>query len=211
MHQERIIVTFQGQKQSRICKKFLYQEICGQLTKQHWAKRHHILPEVLHQGIDWAALGKAMAREPHGKHRWLTKHCAGHNGCGRYLLRRKHQTHDRCPRCDSPDENPTHVLQCMALPAKTLWTEAITDLHYWLIDQRTQPQLRQALLDRLTAWRAKDPQRPVTGPRRLKEAIAKQDILGWENFIMGRVSPALTQFQQGHCGPKNMQRTGPAW
>ena len=208
---ERLRVTFQAAKQSRVCKKELYQEIYGKETKKWWVKKHNIPPDLVDDNIDWNAVDKAIGREPFGKRRWLAKHCAKQCGVGTCLLKRKHQTHNRCPRCDAPEEDTTHVVQCTARSAHIVWTKALTHLEGWLLNQDTNAQLHKILVGRLAGWQAKDPLQPLSTSARLREAIQEQDRIGWENFLLGRVSTKIRDFQQRHYEHQNSRKTGAAW
>ena len=211
MPHERIRVYHKGVKQSRVCKKELYQEIYGDITKQKWAQLHNIPQSLIHTGINWPALHKAMEREPLGKRRWLCKHCARQSAVGRNLKRRHHQTHSHCPRCDQDNEDSTHVLQCQHPSARVKWSLATTALCDWMIDERTHPEFREAILQRLNEWRNQEEQIPVQGSRAVREAIQCQDAIGWENFIMGRLAPQLAQFQQHSYTQQHSRRTGQSW
>ena len=152
-----------------------------------------------------------MGREPFGKRRWLTKHCAKQCGVGQCLLRRKHQAHDRCPRCDATEEDTTHVVQCPARSAHNTWTKAMTHLEDWMLNQDTNPQLLQILTERLSGWQAKDPLQPLATTARLRDAIQEQDQIGWEHFLLGRISTKIRDFQQRHYEHQNSKKTGSAW
>ena len=165
----------------------------GPKTQEFWAKRHDI-PRHLVDTIDWDAQHKALKREPFGKKRWLTKHLCGQCGVGRVLARRKHQSHDCCPRCNAPDESVTHVLQCQALTAKMQWGIAMDTLESWLFNNHTQHDLITAILSRLATWRHDTSKETIAGPKPLRAAIAAQDILGWENFLFGRISKDLSAY-----------------
>ena len=52
MPHERIRVYHKGVKQSRVCKKELYQEIYGDITKQKWAQLHNIPQSLIDDGIN---------------------------------------------------------------------------------------------------------------------------------------------------------------
>ena len=209
---ERLVVSFQGTKLSSINKAYLYQEIYGVETKRHWVEKTKQIPShLVDQGVAWDALGKALSREPFGKRRWLCKHCAKQCGVGRCLLRRQYQTHNNCPRCDQPDETTTHVLQCQASSAIDEWQEAIAALELWMGKESTHTALTSAILTRLEAWQQAVPLQPIKGSRALKEAIEAQDQLGWENFLLGRLSPTLSQYQQVHYTNIGSQKTGKAW
>ena len=211
MPHERVQVHFQGHKLARISKKALYQEIYGAITKKKWKELHDIPEDLLHDGIHWEALRRAMEREPLGKQRWLCKHCARQCGVGRNLKRRKYQSHDNCPRCDQPNETTTHVLRCLDVGARNQWADTREDLITWLQMMQTNMALQDAILQRLTFWHSADDPPPIEGPRALREAIKLQDRLGWENFLMGRISPALGAYQQVHYTNIGSRRTGDSW
>ena len=210
--EERLVVTYQGTKLSSIDKGFLYQEIFGQRTKAYWAhKAKQISPDLVETGVAWEALGKALSREPLGKRRWLCKHCARQCGVGRCLLRRKHQTHDNCPRCDQPNETTTHVLQCQAPSSVSAWQEATAALEIWLTKESTHSSLIQAISQRLHEWQQSLPLSSIRGPFQLKRVIDAQDQLGWENFLLGRVTPLMADYQQVHYQHLQSRKTGQAW
>ena len=208
---ETLAVYFQGQKLSDINKPALYQEIYGKRTKARWVQLHKIPTHLVDNNIAWEALHTAFKREPLGKRRWLCKHCAKQCGVGKSMLRRKHQHHARCPRCDIEVEDTTHVITCKATSAYSHWVDATNCLHDWMINEGTNPQLADVIISRLGAWRAKDPLQPVTRPVALMPAMAEQDEIGWENFILGRISTKWVHFQQVHYQNCHSCKMGSAW
>jgi hypothetical protein len=152
-----------------------------------------------------------MNREPFGKQRWLCKHAAGQCGVGHVLLRRKWQTHDKCPRCDADDETVTHVLQCTATTATIEWNEAMLAFEGWLFQVKTSHILALAILQRVEEWRNKIPLQPIQGPRALRDLIRHQDRIGWENFLLGRISEKFATFQQEHFTRARARNTGNVW
>ena len=207
---ENLVITHAGLKLSRIDKQDLYNKIYGPKTQQYWAQRHSI-PQDLIDTIDWDAQQQAINREPLGKRRWLAKHLCGQCGVGRVLLRRKHQAHDNCPRCGESDESVTHVVTCQALSAIVQWNDSCNTLESWLFNSNTQNDLISAILSRISTWRKDIAVEPVTGPKALRKAIAEQDKLGWENFMYGRVSTHITEYQHQHFRNTGRQNTGKAW
>jgi len=152
-----------------------------------------------------------MKREPLGKRRWLCKHLARQCGVGKCLMKREYQNHSKCPRCDQDGEDTSHVIRCRAPTAYRAWIEATNKLSDWLLQERTSQCLTDAILARLSAWRAGDPLMAVQGPPGLMEAIACQDALGWENFILGRIAPQLANFQQRHYTNIRSTKTASNW
>ncbi len=207
---ETVTVRYKGQKLSRIHKDQLYTEIYGEKTKAFWIK-HHAIPAQLIDTIHWEAQHRAFDREPHGKNRWLCKHLAEECGVGICMLRRKHQKHDRCPRCNAAKEGVSHVLTCPAKSAILKWNEATQHLDDWMAAKYTSQQLSDAILTRLHEWRFGTAFSKIIGPRRLKNIIAAQDAIGWENFLGGRVTKDMAEYQQVHYTRIRRRNTGDAW
>jgi hypothetical protein len=130
---------------------------------------------------------------------------------GRALSRRHHQPHDQCSRCDAENEDTYHILKCQSTSAYSTWTDAVDALDDWMSNEDTDSSLRQAILQRLASWRCGDPAIPVPGPSNLQEAIQAQDKLGWNNFLLGRISPHLTTYQEVHYKHLQSRKTGNSW
>jgi hypothetical protein len=190
---------------------FLYSEIYGSKTKVKWMQYHAIPEHLVHQGINWKAVEIAMKREPQGKRRFITKFCAKQLAMGRALSRRHHQPHDCCPRCDAENEDTYHILKCPSTSAYSTWTEALDALDDWMAVEGTDSSLRDAIIQRLASWRCGDLARPVHGPSTLQMAIRAQDKLGWHNFLMGRISPLLSTYQDVHYKHLQSRKTGNSW
>ena len=199
----------------RVKKHDLYDKIYGtsrstSTNLSTWAKANPLTLAMMPY-IDWEAQGKAFDKEPLGKRRWLTKHLCGQCGTGRQMLRRQEQTHDHCPRCDQPDEGTQHVVQCQEVSAKLTWNSAILDLQAWMFNSKTHIQFQDALLARLSCWQAGAPFSKVVGPKALRNAIAAQDALGWENFLYGRITPLIADYQAVHFSNIGCSNSGKVW
>ena len=204
-------VFFKGQLLSHLPIQRLYSEIFGVRTKRTWCTYHGIPPSLVDQGIYWDGIERAMRQEPQGKRRFITKFCAKQLAHGRNMKRRQHQPHDHCPRCDATDEDTFHILQCPAPQAYTAWTQALEDWDEWMRNEHTEDNLRQAIVNRLACWRDGTSPIQVETPRALQQALDAQDTLGWHNFLMGRFTPLLKDFQQTHYLHKQSRKTGNAW
>ncbi len=127
------------------------------------------------------------------------------------MLRRKHQKHDRCPRCNAAKEGVSHVLTCPAKSAILKWNEATQHLDDWMAAKYTSQQLSDAILTRLNEWRFGTAFSKIIGPRRLNNIIAAEDAIGWENFLCGRVTEDMAEYQQVHYTRIRRRNTGNAW
>ena len=208
---ETVVVRLAGQKLSRIDRDELYLATYGTRTRNRWVNERKQIPAHLFDSIDWDAVEQAFNREPHGKRRWLTKHLCGQMATARVMKRRGAQSHDNCPRCDARDENGSHIMRCPAVSASIAWNEAILDLESWFFNFKTNELLTDVIIARLHEWRAGVSPSQVNGPTALRQAIAAQDALGWENFLLGRPSAQLAAYQAVHYANIHSKRSGKIW
>ena len=103
-------------------------------------------------------------------------------------LRRRHQDHSECPRCQTPIEDTEHVLLCPHPEATATWDLELGKLHNWLIDHHTDPRIGTLIMDGLRAWRKNIPHRHGYFSPDLRTALSNQRAIGWDNFLMGRMS-----------------------
>ena len=88
---------------------------------------------------------------------------------------------------------------------------ALEHLFNWLMNEKTNLTLAEVINARLTALHAGDPLTPIQGPRAIREAVQEQDRIGWENFLLGRLSKKIVQAQQVHYSNLDSQKTGNSW
>ena len=113
---------------------------------------------------------------------------------------------------DAPDETTTHVLTCPAISSKLHWQEALVSLEDWLLNESVHPSITDVILARLALWRAGDPLPPCQTPHvPTRQAVAAQDALGWENFLLGRLSPLWAAAQQDHFTSMGSSKQGKTW
>ena len=208
---ETLQVFFRGKKLSSINKKYLYDEIYGDYIKDKWCELGKIPPSVIHQGIHWVAQDRAMKKEPFGKKRFLVKFFAHQIATGRALMRRRHQDHDHCPRCDASNEDTHHVLTCPSPEANQCWDKALQDLCSWMQSVHTEPSLVEAIKQKLEGWHRNQRVYFYTLDSRLSQALSQQEHIGWENFLLGRISPNLGQYQHTYYQQIYSRRTGDSW
>jgi hypothetical protein len=78
---------------------------------------------------DRELVGKAFKNLTTDKQRRVTKHAAGHFGCGKMMQIWKFQDHTECLRCpEHEQEDPIHIQSCPAPLAMRRWEKALTVL-----------------------------------------------------------------------------------
>ncbi len=176
----------------------------------HWSQRRRI-PSNLISSIDWEASEDAIKRLGLNKSLWIPKWLAGFAPVGKVLKQNKMQTHDECPRCTAT-ETTAHVLRCPAPRAIAQWDSSIAMLRSWLLETSTMPDLRIAILQRLSAWKNNDGIRPPTYAwPGVNDLVNEQDLLGWRAFLEGCLLQAWAAKQQEYYDWLERKNTGRRW
>jgi len=215
----QVSVSLNGVILPRLQKTQLYDELYSPTILDWWkgvstdGKRahHRQYSDQAEPLINWDAIGRASSQEPTGMRRWMVKHVSRQCGVGQCLLKRKHQDHDHCPICDEPNEDTTHVLRCPHANATVCWLDQRLALRLWLLKEETDSQLASAIIAHLDAWRSNSPLPKPSGPQKLRRVLADQTEIGWENFLLGRVSLSMTEYQQTHYTHLHSRKRGSTW
>ena len=93
---------------------------------------------------------------------WVTKHASENCGVGLTLQHWKKQDDNACPCCGLPEDS-THVLQCQACGANTIWEDNFQKLEKLLEDSHTHPDIQSAILQRLSEFHFRSPHVPIYG------------------------------------------------
>ena len=155
-------ISFQERKLSRLDKNPLYNAIMEPVSKAYWQDKGHMTTDDI-SNIDWDLVGKAFTTLTSNLQWRVTKHAAGHFGCGKMMQIWKFQDHAECPRCSDPYETPTHILTCPAPSANRRWETALTVLEEWMTKNHTMPALQMVLLRCLRDWSETSESPPTAG------------------------------------------------
>ena len=162
--------------------------------------------------IDWKAIGTAMKESSLYKRHFVSKHSTGHCGVGKMMKRWGFRTDDSCPRCKSPNESALHVIICPHASASKLWLEQIEALKTWMKVQKTKGDIITAIVRNLKKLRKMG---GIYGhhykDNRLRLAITAQNQIGWDHFMMGRISKLWSTLQSQHYQAIKSRRTGERW
>jgi ribonuclease HI len=198
-------------KRSRFHKKSIYEELFGDSTCDHWIKKNQIDVAQIHS-IDWENCEKAIKRLPFSRQLWLAKHASGHCPVGRMMKIRKHWEHSMCPRCLQDNETTEHVLLCQDPRAAEHFTRLAKKLDLELVSMETAPEIRRTIIRKITNWRRRRRvTAQITNKYGEREASEHQDIIGWTNFMIGRMAPEWAAAQQSYFDWLGRRRTGKRW
>jgi len=85
-----------------------------------------------------------------------------------------------CPCCGHPNEDTSHILQCLHPDAQLLWDTAILQLQAHLQETETKPGMIEDLSAGIDVWHKQAPQPPT-----LTIAGQAQASLNWNNLVHG--------------------------
>ncbi len=118
-----------------------YSTMCGIVhgppAMEYWNKMTSL--ELL-QSIDWEAISIAKRTVQRSKGTFITKHCAGMCGVGKFKKHWKERDTDDYPRCGAP-EVAQHVWVCQGYDSQLVWTKSIKKLAGWLHEVGTSPDI----------------------------------------------------------------------
>ncbi len=188
----------------------LYNHARSGTILEHWSERRQIPPNLI-QNIDWEAGQVAIKRLGLNKQLWIPRWLAGFARVGKVSQRLKLQDHAECPRC-AAFEDTHHVVLCTAPKAQRKWDASVSNLKTWLLKANTMPDIQQAILSRLQAWRTQTrlPDLFYRWPG-VNDLVRAQDLIGWRAFLEGAVLQAWAAKQQDYYDWLQRCNTGRRW
>ena len=176
LNQEKAVVDLKAQ---------LFSYLSSLPTMEHWEKRFR-WEKGIGLRVNWNILGYVGSSVKTSRYLWAVKHSSGFFGCGKMMLRWKLQSDSLCPRCQAPNEDARHVIQCPHVEASSQWMSALQSFEKWLISYLTPREVATAICQRLQAWRSQVPLPELTSlsPAYIS-AFMDQDEIGWEPFLLG--------------------------
>ena len=167
-----------GQQLTKIKSKFrnkLYETITAIPTETYWLEKLKI-DSNQRKNIEWTQMGLAFEEIPIERQKELVKWNSDFCGTSKNLKRWKEQSHQRCPVCGHDGEDTHHILTCPHPDPKQAWNKTITSIKNWLLQQPTDQDLIDAIINHLQAWRNNQPPGNYKGQKReLLEAIDQQN------------------------------------
>ncbi len=177
---------------------------------EHWSTRRYI-PHNLIRSIDWEASARAIKLLGLNRDLWIPTWLAGFAPVGKVQQRNNFQDHAECPRCSS-FENKAHVVICPAPNAQRQWAASLSRLATWLTKAHTLPDIRNAILLRLSAWhQGNDLLAPSYAWPGVNGIVLLQDSIGWRTFLEGSILHAWAAKQQDYYNWLQKRNTSKQW
>ena len=178
-----------------------------------WRFKQRIKPDVSNEDIDWEVMQRVSEELSFGMRRFVSKWVSHHISVGRMMKFRSERNSSKCPCCGHGEETTIHVLRCPASSCRLRWTKELHTLDKWMRDNRTAPQLQDAIYAVLRRFYHDDydtyvPHDMIGTVRDCVEAQAK---IGWVGFLEGLLTPKWATVQDTYLKHVGLQRTGRRW
>jgi hypothetical protein len=166
--------------------------------------------------VAWHALEATLKSKPDMFQVWLSKQCIGICATRRNTARIQDILDDKCPNCLQPRETNTHLNRCPDAGRTLLFKESTTLIVDWMHQHnRTDAELAY-WIEKYLIYRGT---RTLTSlvalggestPGMLK-AAASQDLIGWTEFLHGKISTDIEMIQGRHCVLSSCRSTASDW
>jgi hypothetical protein len=161
--------------------------------------------------VAWDSLHDVLERKPDMFQLWLTKQSSGMCATRVHMSRLHDLLDNKCPNCGR-EERADHLNQCPSEYRTRLITEETESLEQWMrADSRTDSELAfyipKYILFR--GMRSMSSLGPMSA--RMAKAARSQDMIGWREFMEGRVSKEFLMIQTGHCALAPTRLNGGDW
>ena len=149
--------------------------------------------------VAWGFLHDTLCTKPVAFRLWLSKQHSDFCASGVQMKRCGMSLDDRCPSCWRRKERASHLCICPSDARTSLLEESVRDLERWMnLNDNTNNELCYWLPKYIRArGRIKFSCLGAMSPRMHKLAIS-QDLIGWRNFMEGRVSLFFATLQEDH-------------
>ena len=163
--------------------------------------------------VDWDRLTETMENKPDMYKVWLSKQHTGHCGTRVQTAHYSGITDGdiSCPNCGMR-ETAAHLCVCPDEGRTRLLKEMVSDLEQWMLKNDTTNREIAYWVPKYILFRGtrKFVDLGMMSPH-MKELAKSQDIIGWRNFMEGRISKKVYLLQRHHLTIMSSKSTGEDW
>jgi hypothetical protein len=166
--------------------------------------------------VAWHALDVALKPKPDMFQLWLSKQCIGICATRRNMARIQDILDEKCPNCLCPRETSDHLNRCPDAGQTLLFRDSISSIVQWMhehnrTDAKLAYWLEKYLIYRGTRLMTALITKGGGGLPQLMTAAASQDLIGWTEFLHGKISVEIESIQHIHCTLSPCRTTGLDW
>ena len=180
-------------------------------TEKKWSEEQF-------EEVDWDWLTETIEKKPDMYKVWLSKQHTGHCGTraqvAYYSGLKEHEISSNdvgCPNCGMK-ETAAHLCVCPNEDRTRLLKEMVDDFETWMNKNDATNREIAYWVPKYILFRGTKKFEDL-GPMsaHMKEIARSQDIIGWRNFMEGRISKKIYHLQRHHLTTTQLQTTGEDW
>jgi hypothetical protein len=185
------------------------------LGKQH--ARHFLLQEKnwspqQFDNVAWEHLHDTLKTKPVAFRLWLSKKHSDFCATGVQMKRCNMSDDDRCPSCWRRKEWASHLCKCPSKARTSLLEESVRDLEHWLgMNDNTNNDICYWVPKYIRAQGRLQFGSLGTMSKHMHKLATSQDLIGWRNFLEGRVSAMFELIQADHLASSSSCLTPGSW
>lgn len=161
--------------------------------------------------VYWEGLKNCSSSKSDKFRLWLTKQHSNFCATRKQLARQTRTSDDRCPSCIIHKEDAAHLCICPNQDRTLLLRDDTDKLALWLAEDHTHPELAYWIPKYiLCRGRVRFADLGRMSPSMMQLAIS-QDIIGWREFMEGRISTHFHKIQEMHLTRVSSHMTAPQW
>jgi hypothetical protein len=162
--------------------------------------------------VDWLSLHRTLEGKTPGYRIWLTKQHSNFCATGVQMKRWFGQSDDRCPNCLMAAERADHLCRCPSEERTTLLRDNTAELVKWMEKSDNTYHEIVYWVPKYILCRGTIPFADLgpMSPRMMKLALS-QDVIGWHNFMEGRISKQFSSLQRAHISTSETRLTVHSW
>lgn len=190
-------VFYEGRKISGECGNEIRFQIGKVEARQVYVRKLGWRAQVF-DNIDWKARDNALSGKPDMFRQWLFKQSSTFCASGKNMGRWFGSEHTSCPNCQTKQEDANHLLHCPDAGRFSLFRTEVKKLEEWLCKSHTDPELSRILPLYILRRGESNLSEIQYLSRDLQPFAFEQDLIGWDNFMIGQISGQLRQYQYVH-------------
>ena len=192
---EPVTIHVGGKKITASIKASLYQH-WGSSTAQELFEKKHIVSRFNFSRIYWEGVHRAMVDYPQMFRTWTTKQISGWGAVNRRLAKYDETVDNVCPCCGKEDESTTHITRCPDPGRKIAFTKSVQNLMSWMEESHADEDMISCLGQYLESAGEGSMTEIARHHPYLCHWAHEHDILGWDNFVEGRIGTELIAIQR---------------
>ena len=165
---------------------------------------------VQFDSVDWSSLRLFQQKKDTMLTLWLSKQASKFCGTRLQVSRMTPSEDDRCPNCLCPEERASHLNLCPHPDRTRQFMESVDELEKWMQNEhlylraRTRSSFENLahLVPRASC---------ITMSSNMKAVARAQDIIGWVNFLEGKITGHIKSMQRIHLMQSSSRLNSDDW